>query len=207
MIKKIAKQQTEKELGFRPLIDPNSKFKPLKQLFLGYEIEKRQILATVEEDHTKKKNAITFYHDILQNGTPIRQGYIMDIPTAQTMLNKLGITLNEFRPNTIRLRRTGTTTYTLTLKDRKESKTREAEFKLTKAQFYKYWPLTQGHRINKKRLVKVIRGFSFELDAFIDRYLLIAECEVQDEAKLDNVPVLGMDITNNKDWANKSLSK
>jgi CYTH domain-containing protein len=197
---------TEEELGFRPLIKPDSKMKPLKQIFNGFEIEKRQLLCTKEEDHTKRKNALTIYNEVLETGTDIKQGYIKDIQEAIRVLTELGISLNEFKPNTIRFRKYGTK-YILTLKDRKDTKKREVEFKLSRVQFYKYWPLTKGSRVTKKRLEKKIKGWDFEIDAFTDRFLLIIECEVDAVEKLDKVPVMGMDITSNSAWTNKSLSK
>lgn len=201
---------------FRPLIDPNSKLKPLKELFSGYEIEKKQVLATKEEDHTKKKNSLVFYHETLSEGVLIDQGYIKDIPQAAQVLTELGVSLQDFKPNTIRLRCFGPgykkkgispSKYILTLKDKKETKTREVEFKLSEKQFLQYWPMTEGARVQKKRMKKLIKGFEFEIDAFTDRYLLLAECEVTDEKILDKVPVLGLDVTNNKLWSNKNLSK
>lgn len=144
---------TEEELGFRPLIKPDSKMKPLKQIFAGYEIEKRQLLCTKEEDHTKRKNALTTYNEVLEHGTEIKQGYIKDIQKAVEILTQLGISLNEFKPNTIRFRKYGTK-YILTLKDRKDTKKREVEFKLSRTQFLKYWPLTKGSRIYKKSVLR-----------------------------------------------------
>jgi CYTH domain-containing protein len=206
MIKKKEKPQTEEVLGFRPLIKPDSKMKPLKQIFNGFEIEKRQLLLTVEEDHTRAKNGLVTYNEVLENGVDIRQGYIKDVQQAKSVLTELGISLNEFQPNTIRLRKYGTK-YILTLKDNKGTKKREVEFKLSRAQFNKYWPITKGARVTKKRLEKKIKGHLFEIDAFTDRFLLIAECEVQSEEALSAVPKMGMDITGNSSWTNKRLSK
>lgn len=211
-----SKFPTEEELGFRPFINPTSKIPPLKQVFAGFEIERRQILMTLEEDHTKRKNALTTYNEVLEQGVLVDQGYIKDIVVAVRILEELGIDLNEFKPNTIRFRRFGDGykkkdispyRYILTLKDRKETKKREVEFKLSKPQFDKYWPETIGARVQKKRLKKKIKGFEFEIDAFVDRVLLIAECEVDQEDQLEKVPALGMDVTNNKLWTNKTLSR
>ena len=212
----MAKFKTEQELGFRPLIAPTSKIAPVKQIFSGYEIEKKFILLTKEEDYTRNKNGVTLYDEVLCNGITIDQGYIKDIQEAVVILGELGIDLNEFKPNTIRIRRFGDGfknagvskyRYVLTLKDKKETKTREAEFKLNEEQFNKYWPSTKGSRIFKKRMIKKIKGHDFELDAFMDRLLLLAECEVNEEAALAKVPKLGNDVTNDKNWSNKALSK
>lgn len=214
--KKQPEKSPEEELGFRPLINPNSKLKPLKQIFAGFEIEKRQLLFSLEEDHSKSHNGLNTYNEVLEHGVRIEQGYIKDIQVAVQVLNELGIELNEFKPNTIRLRRFGDNRkekkiskyqYVLTLKDRKETKKREVEFKLSKNQFDKYWPFTEGARVEKKRMKKKIKGFIFELDAFTDRILLIAECEVDNEEKMNKVPKLGVDITGDKNWTNKSLSR
>lgn len=196
----------EETQEFRPLIDPSSEMKPLKQIYNGYEIEKRQLLMTPTEDHTKKKNGLTLYNEVLEEGTMIEQGYIKDIQEAVVVLQELGIKMSDFKPNTIRLRKYGLQ-YILTLKDRKETKKREVEFELDKKTFLKYWKLTKGARVYKKRLVKKVKGFDFEYDAFIDRFLLIAETEVTTEEDLVKVPKIGMDITNLKDWSNKCLSK
>ena len=201
---------------FRPLIDPSSKIKPVKEFFIGEEIEKKFILQTIEQDYTKNKNGITLYDEVLKEGVTIDQGYVRDIQVAVVILQELGISLNDFKPNTIRLRQFGVGfktkgvskhRYVLTLKDKKPTKTREAEFKLTQEQFDKYWPHTKGARVHKKRMLKTIRKHSFELDAFMDRFLLIAECEVEKQELLEKVPVLGNDVSNDKNWSNKSLAK
>lgn len=218
MANKKTKKSTSKtsEPEFRPLIDETSTFKPVKEIYSGYEIEKRLLLLTVEKDHSKKSNAITIYNEVLKDGVLIDQGYVKDIAMAVEMLQALGIKPKDFKPNTIRLRKfyeghkekgISKYKYVLTLKDKKETKKREVEFKLSKEQFDKYWPETAGARVQKKRLRKKIKGFEFEIDAFTDRVLLIAECEVKDEKDLAKVPIFGMDITNLKDWSNKALSR
>jgi CYTH domain-containing protein len=191
----------------RPLVNPQSKFKPVKELFSGYEIEKKFILATVEEDHTKNKNALTLYNEVLANGTTIRQGYIKDFSVAHEMLQALDIELtDDFKPNTVRLRQYGSD-YILTLKDKKETKRKEVEWELDKKTFNTYWKHTKGSRVEKKRWVKKLKGFDVEYDAFTDRFLLLAEVEVTSEKDLVKVPKLGMDVTNNSQWSNKTLSK
>lgn len=189
----------------KPLITEDNDFMPVKQIYAGFEIEKRFLLQTVEEDTSKKGNAPIIYNDVLEKGTKIQQGYIMDIQEAKQVLDDLGIKLN-FKPNTIRLRKYGKKLI-LTVKDRKTTKKRECEWELTKKQFKELWPLTKGNRVEKKRWVKKIKGWTVEIDAFTDRYLLLAEIEVDKEEDLDKVPKLGKDITNTKGWSNKALSK
>lgn len=215
-VKAKTKFPTEKQLGFRPFILPTSKLAPVKQIFAGYEIEKKFVLMTVEEDHSKRKNSLNLYNTVLTEGVMIEQGYVKDIPKAAELLKKLGIQLNDFKPNTIRLRKFGIGyktnkispyKYVLTLKDRKESKRREVEFRLTPELFKKYWPWTEGSRLTKKRMLKQMKGHTFEIDAFTDRILLLAECEVTNEKDLEKVPTLGMDVTSDKNWSNKALSR
>lgn len=205
---------TEQELGFRPLISPESKFQPMKQIFNGFEIESKHVLLTIEEDYTKAKNGLITYNEVLSKGCLVHQGYIKDIQRAVAILQEMEIDLNEFKPSTIRFRQYGPgfkalSPYKniLTLKDRKETKRREVEFRLTQEQMDKYWPDTKGARVHKKRMLKTIKGFDFEFDAFVDRVLLLAECEVDDEAKLAKIPSLGMNVTNNSVWSNKNLAK
>ena len=195
----------EEQQEIRPLVSENNTFMPAKQIYSGFEIEKRFVLLTPEEDHTKKGNGLTQYNEVLEKGTPIRQGYIKDFSVASEVFEELGISL-DFSPNTIRLRQYGSD-YILTVKNRKESKKREVEWSITRKQFNQYWPHTEGSRIEKKRLEKKIKGYLVELDAFTDRLLLIAEIEVDKESELDKCPKLGMDVTNNSSWTNKTMSK
>lgn len=191
----------------RPLVNPKTKFQPVKQIYSGWEIEKKFVLATVEEDHTKNKNALAKYGEVLEKGTPIKQGYIKDFGIAQELLESFGIELTEdFKPNTVRLRQYGSQ-YILTLKDKKETKRKEVEYELGKKQFNTYWKHTKGARVEKKRLIKKLKGFDIEYDAFTDRFLLLAEVEVKTEEELKKVPKLGMDVTNNNQWSNKALAR
>lgn len=191
---------------FRPLVEPGSKFKPVKELFNGYEIEKRWVLMTIEEDHTKQKNALKIYNDALEKGEKYEQGYIKDFQIAIEMLGALGIKLKEFQPNTVRLRKTPKQ-YILTLKDRKETKKREVEWELDKKTFFAYWKYTKGARVSKTRWETKVKKNTVVFDAFTDRILLMAEIEVSDESLLDGLPKLGMDVTGIKEWTNKSLSR
>jgi len=178
----------------------------MKQIFAGFEIEKRFLILSVEEDFTKNQSGSKLYNEVLEKGTPIEQGYITDMVRAREVLEELGIEL-DFRPNTIRFRRYGSQCI-LTVKDRKETKKREVEWELDPKVFKKYFKETKGARVYKKRLVKNIKGFDVEYDGFVDRYLLLGEIEVDDEKQLAKVPKLSTaDITGQKQWTNKSLSK
>lgn len=205
MKKEQLKVQENKKPSFRPLIGEGNKRKPLRQIYNGFEIEKRWVALTKEEDHTKKKNGVILYDRALQNGTPIEQGYILDMDKAREVVSELGI-VPEFEPNTIRFRKFGGT-YIFTLKDKKETKRREVEWELDKKTFMKYWPLTKGARVTKRRYTTEVRGFETIFDAFTDRYLLLIEIEVKDEKLLDTLPKMGFEVTGDSSWSNKKLAK
>lgn len=191
--------------SFRALVG-DSDIPPTRQIYNGYEIEKRWVLLTMEQDHTKKGNGLALYDKAMSKGELYYQGYIKDLDKARGMVDELGISL-EFTPNTIRLRRTPTQ-YILTIKDKKATKRREVEWELDIDTFMKYWPLTQGNRVVKRRLtMKHKIGKEMVLDAFCDRLLLMAEIEVFDEADLAKIKDLGFEVTNQKEWSNKALSK
>jgi CYTH domain-containing protein len=191
---------------FRPLVGEGTETMPTRQIYNGYEIEKRWVLLTMEKDHTKKQNGLSLYNKALEKGDLYFQGYIKDLDKARGIIEELGIEL-EFAPNTFRLRVTPTQ-YILTIKDKKATKRREVEWELSKDVFDKYWPMTLEHRIVKRRLtMKHSIGKEMVIDAFVDRLLLMAEIEVFEETDLSRIKDLGFDVTNQKDWSNKALSK
>lgn len=193
------------EGGTKALVGEGNKLPPVRQIYAGYEIEARQLLLTVEDDYTKQKNAVKLYDETLTNGTTIEQGYIHELFKAKEMLDDLGIEV-DFTPSTVRLRHHGKK-FILTLKDRKSTKRREVEWELDKKTFNKYWPLTKGARVRKTRMMKEVKNQLVTFDAFTDRYLLMVEVEVQSEEALSKVPKMGMDITGQKQWTNKSLAR
>ena len=200
------KETKKQETKFRSLLAESNKLKPAKQLFNGFEIEKRWLILTAEDDFSKNKNGIAQYDEALRKGERYEQGYITDEAVMVEVAGKLGI-VPDFKPNTMRLRKIGTKTFILTLKDKKETKRREVEWTLERKTFNELWPLTKGHRVYKTRYEKTIKGKVTVIDAFTDRYLLMAEIEVKDEKELDGLPKLGFDVTKDSSWSNKSLSK
>jgi CYTH domain-containing protein len=59
--------------------------------------------------------------------------------------------------------------------------------------------------VKKHRLVIPYESNLFEFDAYHDRKLLICECEVENVEDLQTLPVLGIDVTNNKIYKNINL--
>lgn len=200
------KTKKEKKPEFRSLLGEGNQFEPLKETFNGFEIEKRWVIMTHEDDYSKGKNGIMIYNEALLGGERYEQGYVTEMEVAIQMVGELGI-VPDFKPNTIRLRKIGAKTFILTLKDKKETKRREVEWALDKKVFLKLWPLTKGHRIYKTRFHKKIKGHEVVIDAFTDRFLLMAEIEVKHEDELKDLPKLGFDVTTDSAWTNKTMSK
>ena len=201
---KDKKKKASKEPEFRSLLGSDNKFKPLKEVYNGFEIEKRWVIMNKEEDYSKAKNGVILYDDALRKGVQIIQGYV-EMDAAVDMVAELGITV-EFKPNTVRLRSFDGKQFILTLKDKKAEKRREVEWELDKKTFQKYWKLTKGRRVRKTRYTKEVKGNKIEFDAFTDRFLLMAEIEVMDEKLLDGLPKLGLDVTTDSSWTNKKLA-
>lgn len=59
--------------------------------------------------------------------------------------------------------------------------------------------------IKKHRLIIPYEGRKFEFDAYTNMKLLICECEVDSVKDLDNLPVLGVDVTNDVKYKNINL--
>jgi CYTH domain-containing protein len=192
--------------SFRPLVGEGNKFKPLRQIYNGFEIEKRWVVMTVDDDHSKAKNGKQLYNKALENGDSYEQGYIMDQAQAVEMVAELGI-VPDFQPNTVRLRKINGKKFIFTLKDKKETKRREVEWELDRKTFNKYWPLTIDHRVTKRRFITNVKGKEVMFDAFTDRFLLMVEIEVKDEKELETLPKMGFDVTNDSSWTNKKLAK
>lgn len=195
----------KEEPTHRSLVGEGNKFKPLKEIYNGFEIEKRWVVLTIEDDFSKAKNGVKLYNDAMEKGFPIEQGYIIDLDKAREMVSELGI-VPDFSPNTIRLRKTPTQ-YILTLKDKKDTKRREVEWELSKKVFLHYWKLTKGKRVRKTRYIKEVKGNEIIFDAFTDRYLLMVEIEVKNEKLLEGLPKLGFEVTTDSSWTNKSLAR
>lgn len=190
----------------RSLLGESNQLAPAREIYNGYEIEKRWVLIDKDTDYTKQKNGITLYDEALRKGERIEQGYL-SIEKGVEMASELGI-VPDFKPNTIRLRSIGNRQFILTLKDKKATKRREVEWELDKKTFLKYWKLTKNARVIKTRLTKDIKGNKVEFDAFTDRFLLMAEIEVKDEAALEKLPKLStLDVTADSSWTNKKLAK
>lgn len=174
----------------------------MKQIKKGKEFERKLLVWHIEKNYTNRPNEEIhrLMNTILSLGIQIKQGYIKDENKQRRIIKQLNIVL-DFAPDTLRLRKMGKD-YFITLKSENDD---EDEYKISEKEFYKYWHLTKGKRIYKKRLSQA----GIEYDMFTDRSLLIIEKEVKSK-KEESQPFegeMGLDITNDKTWSNKNICK
>lgn len=124
----------------------------------------------------------------------IRQGYLMICESGAE----------------IRIRDFGGT-YVQTIKSAGSVVREEIEMQLTKEQFTYLWPFTEGHRIEKTRLLHKEKGYTYEIDIFknLKDDLMIAEIEFdsnEDSKKFTPPGWLGEEITGNNRFKNQQLA-
>jgi CYTH domain-containing protein len=78
--------------------------------------------------------------------------------------------------------------------------------------FATVWPLTQGHRIRKRRYRMPGTTGTWEVDEFLDRELVLAEIELDDEDQVIEVPpeiaaVMEREVTDEPAFSNYRLSR
>lgn len=89
----------------------------------------------------------------------------------------------------------------------------EVEIAISDEQFAALWPLTEGRRLGKRRLVITLeRGLEVELDVFKGELegLLIAEVEFESEAESDEFEPpgwLGEEVTGDDRYSGQSLAR
>lgn len=110
----------------------------------------------------------------------------------------------------IRLRHIGQA-YILTVKSGKGIRRHESEIELSREQFERLWPMTEGKRVEKKRYKIAKSGFTIELDIYRSTLegLKTAEVEfkTQDEADSFTPPSwLDKDVTLDERYKNKNLA-
>lgn len=181
---------------------------------MGKEIERKFLLRENGVDYTTKK-FLKFYSSIdklkkeaEEKGERIIQGYL-PLKTGLNIAKELGFKL-DFKAIESRLRMKGNSYY-FTLKgdgglvrdEFPEPNKQEIPEKL----FEKYWHYTKGKRLEKKRLEKMLDNFNAEIDIYSDRDLIVAEFEVSSVKDLNEVPVLGKDVSDSQKYKNMNLSK
>lgn len=111
----------------------------------------------------------------------------------------------------VRVRRRGKRT-SLTVKQGGGLTRREEEIEITRAQFDRLWPLTEGRRIEKTRhLIGLPRGLVIELDRYDGALagLLVAEVEFPSAAaahRFSPPDWFGREVTDADEYKNKRLA-
>jgi CYTH domain-containing protein len=111
-----------------------------------------------------------------------------------------------------RVRQDGQTRYYRTVKLGKGVSRIEVEEETTERVFRKMWPLTRGRRVRKRRYKVKEGGFTWEVDRFRDRRLVLCEVELPSEDTEPPLPrwlrrELVRDVTDEDEYANINLAK
>jgi CYTH domain-containing protein len=88
----------------------------------------------------------------------------------------------------------------------------EFEEEATELFFTTVWPLTRGHRVQKRRYTIVTDGAEWVVDEFVDRQLVLAEIELDSANAVVRVPewlsaVLDRDVTDESNYTNYRLAR
>lgn len=82
----------------------------------------------------------------------------------------------------------------------------EIEFGIPNCVFIKNWHKTKGKQLRKIRCIKEISDFKVEIDFFLDKNLITAEIETKSQEELEKIPILGKEITHDKNYSNYYLA-
>ena len=88
----------------------------------------------------------------------------------------------------------------------------EIEEETSREIFEALWALTEGKRVSKLRYVVEEGGLTWEIDAFLDRELFLAEVELPDAEIVPELPawlaeVVVRDVTDEETYVNLNLAK
>ena len=111
-----------------------------------------------------------------------------------------------------RVRRDGEVRYYRTVKLGKGISRIEVEEETTAAVFRRLWPLTRGKRVRKRRYKVQEDGFTWEIDRFRDRRLVLCEVELPSEDTEAPPPrwlrrEIVRDVTDEPEFLNMNLAK
>jgi len=111
-----------------------------------------------------------------------------------------------------RVREGGEVHYYRTVKLGRGISRTEVEEETTERIFRKMWPLTRGKRVRKQRYKVDDGGFTWEIDRFRDRRLVLAEVELPSEDVDPPIPrwlqrEMVRDVTDEGEYANINLAK
>lgn len=140
----------------------------------------------------------------LKSGVEISQGYL-----PLNLASGISEIINypkEFQPSELRLRKKGKS-YFLTAKGEGTIERDEYESQIEESLFQKYWGATEGKRVCKIRMKKPYLGYTFEVDYFTDRQLILGEIEFPSLEEAMKISLPGKDVTADKRYKNKNLAK
>jgi CYTH domain-containing protein len=88
----------------------------------------------------------------------------------------------------------------------------ELEEKTSSELFEHIWPLTEGHRVVKRRRRVPAEGVTWEIDEFLDRELVLAEVELPSEDATVEVPewlkpYVVREVTGDPEYSNRKLAR
>jgi len=111
-----------------------------------------------------------------------------------------------------RVREDGVVKYYRTVKLGRGLSRTEVEEETTAHVFRKMWPLTRGKRVRKRRYKVDDGGFTWEIDRFRDRRLVLAEVELPSEDADPPIPrwlqrEIVRDVTDESEYVNINLAK
>ena len=136
-------------------------------------------------------------------GIKIKQGYLqkqdLDALCAEIQYKP------EFEVNEARLRQEGLD-FIFTLKGKGDIQRDEENIALSYVLFEKYWPKTEGARVEKVR-VRPSERREVEIDVYTDRDLVIAEIEVPTLEEAKKLVPLGKDVTEDERYKNRNLAR
>ncbi len=159
------------------------------------EIEKKFLIREnnneyYREEFTKKfGNLEKLKEKVLKEGIKISQGYIVTNKNGELRLSNRG------------------ESFYLTFKSDGLIVREEFENVISKEKFLYLWSLTKGKRVEKLRLKIPLNNYFGEIDFYLDRDLIVLEIEVKSKKDYLNLPLFGLDVTENINYKNKNLAK
>ncbi|MBI4152814.1 hypothetical protein HY495_03825 [Candidatus Woesearchaeota archaeon] len=145
---------------------------------------------------------------VLRDGVSLHQGYFPNIEgeTVRELADLVGFK-DKFKPTEARLRNKGEEQFYFTLKGPGGVQRDEFDPEIEKIVFARYWPGTQGSRVEKVRLARGYGEHTAEIDLYTDRDLIVIEVEVLTLEEAERLVPLGKDVTEDKAYKNRNLAR
>lgn len=151
-------------------------------------------------------------------GLEIERKYLLDampaMPrrTRRATIDQGWLPGDRLRERVRRMRAGDGTHYFRTVKSGRGLQRIEIEEETTRRIFERLWPLTRGCRVRKRRWYREHEGYTWEIDQFLDRDLVLAEVELPSTDAVAPFPpwleaVLVRDVTGEAAYVNLALAK